>query len=144
MTTRHSIHIEAPVEKVFAFVKDPVNFHELAQRHTPPLEIKDVKQTVDGVGSYYVWVARSRGFRMEGFCVYTEFIPDRRITERSSLAADGDWTYLFEPEGSGTRLTTESHARSFWRIPPFRQLAERLHGRNAEQLLPELKARMEA
>ena len=144
MTTRHSIHIEAPVEKVFAFVKDPVNFHELVQRHTPPLEIKDVKQTADGVGSYYGWVARSRGFRMEGFCVYTEFIPDRRITERSSLAADGDWTYLFEPEGSGTRLTTESHARSFWRIPPFRQLAERLHRRNAEQLLPELKARMEA
>lgn len=144
MTTRHSIHIDAPVEKVFDFVKDPVNFHELGQRHTPPLEIKDVNQTAEGVGSYYGWVARSRGLRLEGFCVYTEFIPNRRITERSSLAADGDWTYLFEPEGSGTKLTTESHARSLWRIPPFRGLAERLHSRNAEQLLPELKARMEA
>lgn len=144
MTTRHSIHIEAPVEKVFDFVKDPVNFHELVQMHSPPLEIKDVSQTAEGVGSYYAWVARSRALRMEGFCVYTEFIPNRRITERSSLAADGDWTYLFEPEGSGMRLTTESHARSFWQMPPLRLLVERLHDRNAEQLLPELKARMEA
>lgn len=84
------------------------------------------------------------GFRIEGFNVYTEFIPNRRITEKSSSSFDGDWTYPFEPEGSGMQPTTESHPRSFWRIPPLKELAEWMRARNAERILSELKAQMEA
>jgi hypothetical protein len=46
-------------------------------------------------------------------------VPNQRITDRSSSSLGGTWRYLFEPEGSGTKLTVENRVRSFWRIPPL-------------------------
>ncbi len=138
---KRSIHIEAPVEKVFDFFKDPRNVQEIMP---DPFEYKDVKLTEEGVGTYYSWASKTPGLRFEGFDVYTEFIPNQRITDRSSASIAGDWTLLFEPEGSGMLLTSETHHRSFWRIPPLRELVELVQGTMAERLLSAVKARMEA
>ena len=138
---RRSIHIEAPVEKVFDFYKDPRNEQEMIPM---PYEVKDVKLTEEGVGSYYSWVTRIAGLPIEGFNVYTEFVPNQRITDRSSWSLPGEWTASFEPEGSGMQLTLESHHGSFWRMPPLRQLVDLGQSRASERLLSALKARMEA
>ncbi len=135
-----SIHIEAPVEKVFDFVKDPRNMQDILATPFAPTE---VKLTKEGVGSYYRWVTKTPVLRMEGFDVYTEFVPNQRITDRCSSGLAGDWTYSFEPEGSGMQLTAESHPRSFWRIPLLRRLVEGVQSMAAERYLSTAKAEME-
>jgi hypothetical protein len=138
---KRSIHIEAPVEKVFDFVKDPRNVPEGV---TLPYEVRDVKLTDEGVGTYYSWVTRIAGLPFEGFDVYTEFIPNQRITDRSSSSLVGDFITSFEAEGSGMKLTMESRHGSFWRIPPFRQLVDWGQNMLSERFLSALKAQMEA
>jgi hypothetical protein len=140
-TMKRSIHIEAPVEKVFDFFKDPRNVPEGIPE---PYEVKDVKLTEEGVGTYYRWVVRIAGLPVEGFDVYTEFIPNQRITDRSSLSMTRDFITSFEPEGSGMLLTIETHHRSFWRIPPLRELVDLVQSTASERLLSAWKARMEA
>ena len=137
---KRSIHIEAPVEKVFDFVKDPRN---VPQGITEPYEVKDVKQTDEGVGSYYSWVYRVAGLPIEGFDVYTEFIPNQRITDRSSFSMTRDFITSFEPEGSGMKLTVETGHGSFWRFPPFRQLVDLGQSMISERFMSALKAQME-
>ena len=138
---KRSIHIEAPVEKVFDCVKDP---RYMPEGFAMPFEVKDVKLTEEGVGTYYSWATKTPGLRFEGFDVYTEFIPNQRITDRSSSGFPGDFTYSFEPEGSGMKLTAEVHHRSFWRIPPLMQLVEMVQGLMMERFLSAMKAEMEA
>ncbi len=137
---KRSIHIEAPVEKVFDVVKDP--------RYVPegvamPFEVTDVKLTSQGVGTYYRWASKTPVLRWEGFNVYTEFVPNQRITDRSSSSVTGDITISFEPEGSGTKLTMEGRPRSFWRFPPLRQLTDLVKGMAADRYLPAAKAQLE-
>jgi uncharacterized protein YndB with AHSA1/START domain len=138
-TMKRSIHIEAPVEKVFDFIKDPRN---VAEGLMAP-EVKDVKMTDEGVGSYYSWVFRIAGLPIEGFDVYTEFIPNQRITDRSSFSITRDFIFSFEPEGSGMKLTIETGHGSFWRFPPFRQLVDLGQSMISERFLSALKAQME-
>jgi hypothetical protein len=75
--------------------------------------------------------------------VYTEFIPNQRITDRSSWSILGDFVISFEPEGSGMKLTTETRHRSFWQIPPLRQLADLGQSMAFERFMSALKAQME-
>lgn len=138
---KRSIHIEAPVEKVFDFVKDPRNVPEGV---TVPYEVKEVKTTDEGVGTYYSWVIRIAGLPVEGFDVYTEFIPNRRIADRSSFPITRDFVTTFEPEGSGTKLTMETGHGSFWQYPPLRQLVDLGQSMLSERFLSALKAQMEA
>ena len=138
---KRSIHIEAPVEKVFDFFKDPRNTPE---GFADAFAIKDVKLTEEGAGTYYTWASKTPGLRFEGFDVYTEFIPNQRITDRSSSDLAGDHTLSFEPEGSGTKLTVETHRRSFWRIPLLRELVDWGQGAVFGRYLSAVKAEMEA
>ncbi len=138
---KRSIHIEAPVEKVFDLVKDP---RYVPEGVTMAFEVTDVKLTDKGVGTCYSWVSKTPVLRWEGFDVYTEFVPNQRITDRSSSSLVGDITISFEPEGSGTKLTMEGLPRSFWRFPPFRQLTDVVKGMTADRYLPAMKAEMEA
>ena len=77
-------------------------------------------------------MATIAGIPFEGIDVYTECVANHRIVDRSSSALEGTWTYTFEPEGSGTRLTIENRVRSLWSLPPLQQLldlvAARTHG----------------
>ncbi len=135
---KRSIHIEAPVEKVFDFVKDPRSGEDIV-----PTAVTDVKMTGDGVGTYYSWVAELRGLRIEGFDVYTEFVPNQRITDRCSSPFFGDFTYTFASEGSGTQVTIESHPRSFWRFPPLREVTDLVKNMAGDRYLSAMKAKME-
>jgi ligand-binding SRPBCC domain-containing protein len=121
MAYRDSFHIDAPVPTVFDFFRDPDNFS-----HAEPgqIEFKDVVLTEEGVGTHYTWATKIAGIPFEGFDVYTECIPNERITDRSSSALEGTWTYTFAPDGSGTRLTVENRVRSIWGLPPLRQLLD--------------------
>jgi len=140
MAYRHRTHIEAPVETVFDFFKDPNNWQELPKAD----QLTQVKVTDEGVGSYYRVMLPIPGVRVEASGVFTEFIPNQRITDRSSLSLAGTLTFSFEPEGSGMKLTMESRPRSLWRIPPLKQLADWVMARRHKRYMSALKAKMEA
>lgn len=140
MTLKRSVYIDAPVEKVFDFFRNPMNWHAVSRG----VVFKDVHVTPDGVGTYYAWVSSIAGMRLKGFDVFTEFVPNERITDWSSSDLEGTWTYTFTEEDGGTRLTMENHTRSFWKIPPLGTVVEAVGAKNHERVLVELKATMES
>ncbi|HCU95079.1 MAG TPA: hypothetical protein DHU96_21165 [Actinobacteria bacterium] len=76
--------------------------------------------------------------------MFTEFVPNKRIVDKWSLALEGSETYTFDAEGSGTRLTIQTHPRSFWRLWLLDKLVDRFEGRENERVLGRLKKFMEA
>ena len=143
MSAKQSIYIDAPVEKVFDFCADPRASWSTGSGQLNN-ELLDVRMTKEGVGTYYSWAMKLAGLRMEGFDVYTEFVRNERITDRSSAAMAGTWTYEFEPEGPGTRLTVQRHPASFWALRPVDRLADRLFvAPNTRKMLEAVKAQME-
>ncbi len=145
MSATCSIHIEAPVEKVFDFYKDPRK--GVAAMWTDQMnergELLDVKTTDEGVGTYYSWAMKLPGLRLEGFDVYTEFVPNQRITDRSSRSFVGTWTYTFGPEGSGTRLTHQRHPASSRARRAIDRLMDRFRVSVERQELEKLKVLLE-
>jgi hypothetical protein len=140
MTITRGTHIEAPVEKVFNFFKDPNNWQELPHAD----QLTEVTVTDEGVGTSYRVILPIPGIRIRALGVFTEFIPNRRITDRSSLSLVGAVTFSFEPEGPGMKLTMESHPRSFWRIPPLKELAGWVMVKRHKRYMSALKAKIEA
>ncbi len=136
---RRSLHIEAPVETVFGYFKDPANWRDIM-----PGEMPEMKVTKDGIGTFVSWRFKVAGIPIEGFQVLTDVVPNRHITERSSSAAFGTWDYTFEPEGSGTQVTMTVRPGSFWRFPPFAQFVAWGESRMADRLMPIFKAKIEA
>ncbi len=140
---KHSIHIEAPVEKVFDFVfdyyKDRAKAQALADLMGMKTRIDDVKATKEGVGSFASWHMQFAGLPVRGFTVVTDVVPPKHLTERSSSAMSGTWDSDFEPEGSGTKLTMEHHPESFWRIPPLHNLMDLATARMNDAFMRRLK-----
>jgi hypothetical protein len=105
--TRHrgSIHIDAPVERVFDHVKDPAHFYEAASDGMGRGGgLRAVHMTPEGVGSTYEWVAgHIAGFKLVGVLTREEYVANERFVDRSSTGPE--WTWTVEPEGDGTRLT---------------------------------------
>ena len=136
-----TMHIDAPVEKVFPFFKDPKALADISVMET---EYFDVKETRQGTGTFFSWRSKIAGIPFEGFEVYTDVVPNKHITEKSSNAMVGTWDYTFEPEGSGTKLTMEHHSRSVWALPPLRNLVDFTTTRiSRSTFIPRLKARLE-
>ena len=140
MTYEQSFHVDAPVTKVFDFFRDP---HRWAELQPEGVEFKDVRVTAEGLGTHYGWAATIVGVTIEGFNVFTEFVPDRRITDRSSSSLEGTWTYSFEPEGSGTKLTVTNQVRSVWHLPLLEPLLDRVAAKTHEPRFARIKQMLE-
>ena len=144
MSVKQSIYIEAPVEKVFDFCKDPrKTWAAMPEGVAGSGELSDVTMTAEGVGTYYSWTMKVAGLRVEGFNVFTEFIPNQRITDRSSRTFVGTWTVTFEPEGTGTRVTEWRHPVSFPPMRPLDRLMDRFRMSLEQQSLAKMKEALE-
>jgi hypothetical protein len=140
MTYERSFHVEAPVTDVFGFFRDPNRWAEL----TPEgVQFKDVRLTEEGVGTCYAWTGKIAGVSIEGFNVFTECVPNRRIVDRSSSRLEGTWTYCFDADGSGTRVTVKNQVQSLWRLPVVEQLLDRVTAATHEPRFARLKAMLE-
>ena len=145
MSATQSIYIEAPVDRVFDWFKDPRNWLTLNPAAARREEITHAHVTPDGLGTFHVWAMKPLpGVRFEIFGVFTEFVPNRRIVCTWSRAFEGSETYSFDAEGSGTRVTLQRTRRSFWRLRPVDALVDRFEGRENEQFLGRLKDFMES
>jgi len=103
---KRSVHIDAPVEKVFAYVKEPRHyleaFPEQDRRHTA---LADVNLTPEGgVGSTYRLMGRVLlFFHMEWTMTREEYVPNERFVDHANTG--GVWTFTFEPDETGTTLS---------------------------------------
>jgi hypothetical protein len=144
MSSKQSIHIEAPVEKVFAFYKDPrKQWSTMPDQMARIGKLTDAKMTKEGVGTYSSWRIGVGAVHMDGFDVITEFVPNERMTSRSSRASVGTWTATFEPEGTGTRFSIQRQPASIWALRPIDRLVERVLGPRWRESLEKVKAELE-
>lgn len=138
MTIKQSFHIDAPVKTVYEFFKDPANWRDLVL-----FDMGDVKVTEEGTGTLYNWRFKIAGMPVEGFDVFTDVVPNRSITERSSRGFFGTSIYTFEREGSGTKWTIAFHPDGLWGIPPLSSLLEWGFRRMGAAFVPRVRAKLE-
>lgn len=142
-THRRSVHIDAPVEKVFDYVKDPQHFWdafpESARGHDT---MHDISLTPGGVGSTYRWKGSMFVFHMEGLVTREEYLTNERIVDRSSTGPV--WTFSFEPDPIGTTLSLTFEYSS--KVPLIDKVVDRVswHGdRDLDTMLANLKKTIE-
>ncbi len=137
-----SVSINAPVEKVFAYMEDPSHLPDI---WPSILAISNIQEEADGKKSYD-WVYKMGGMKFNGKSETVEFIPNKRIVVNNPKGIKSKFTWDYEQEGSGTRLNFQ--AEYVIPVPLLGKLAASAvtkHGdEEADQLLANLKAKMEA
>lgn len=103
---QRSIHIDAPVEKVFNHVKEPANF---VAADPEPVELSNVSVTPEGVGSTWETSWRAFGRQLHGVWTRQQYVPYELIVDQVSTSAT--WTFTTTPDSDGT--TTLSLAFGF-------------------------------
>jgi uncharacterized protein YndB with AHSA1/START domain len=149
ITATRSIYIEAPVEKVFDFYKNPTNWAETAPAWLDATYM-DVKLTPKGTGTTFSYKGKMVGVvDMEGTGELIEVVPNRRIVMQATdpvQKTPETMTFLFEPVGSGTTMTMvdEREPMRIERIPLVGRLAEWVVDELGSRWMHVLKAKMEA
>ena len=137
-----SITINAPVEKVFAFIDEHANIPQI----WPSLvEVTDIKSLPNG-GYSDRFVYKMAGIRLEGTSEAIEYVANQRTVTENKGGIEGTVTWTYETEDGGTKVTFEVEYTV--PVPVLGKLAEslivKLNEREAETLLANVKDRMEA
>jgi carbon monoxide dehydrogenase subunit G len=139
-TINKSINIGAPVEKVFAYVTDPMNTLEWLVGTT---EVTDV--TGSGVGQHYHWKYNMLGVPLRGESTVSEQVPNERRVTQGKGGVTSTWTFTFAPHEGGTKLDLELDYTI--PVPVLGKLAEQLvlkrNQREADLSMENIKQRME-
>ena len=139
-TINNSINISAPVEKVFAYVADPMNDPEWFVGLT---EVKDV--TGSGVGQHYHWKYSMIGVPLKGEATITEHVPNERVVVETKGGVTSTFTYTFASHEGGTKL--DSSVDYTIPVPVLGKLAEKLvfkrNEREARMGMENIKERLE-
>lgn len=108
-------------------------------------EVTEAYVAPEGLGTFHVWSLKPLpGVRFECFGVFTEFVPNKRIVDKWSMALEGTETYIFDTEGSGTRVTLERQRRFIWHLGLLDRLVNQVEGREDARALERLKEFLEA
>ena len=139
-TVKSSINISAPVEKVFAYVSNPMN--------TPEWMVNLVEHTDvvgSGVGQHYHWKYTMIGVPLRGETTVSEYVPNERWVLDSKGGATSTWTFTFAPHEGGTNLNMNVDYTI--PVPVLGKLAENLvlkrNQREAEMSVQNIKERLE-
>lgn len=137
-----SVFIDAPVERVYAFLDDP----EREPEFWPSLiEVKDVHSLPNG-GHSHAWKYKMAGIRLQGTAEDVEHIPNERIVSKTKGGVDSIQTWMVQPEGDGTKVTFKVDYTV--PIPVLGRLAEaaivKLNDREGDAIVENLKTMLEA
>jgi uncharacterized protein YndB with AHSA1/START domain len=135
---------------VFSYLRDPKNMW-----HHPDIEIAEVKVTPEGVGTTVRNVFPLPGLKHLGITGNVinetiEFVPNRRIVVKTTPSMgrmtkfEGSWTWTFEPENGGTKLTVDYAELANWFVYTFDRLTEKRQSRETNVWLADLKTTLEA
>jgi hypothetical protein len=138
-----TVHVDAPVEKVFDQVKDLGHFMTAMRVLGEGLTVGDVTTTPEGVGSTGEWKDRVFGIPITATLTCEECVTNERIVHRSSTGPV--WTLPVAPDDTGTTmgLAFEYHSK----MPFFATIVDHVMwdpDRDLDRLLAALKAQVEA
>ena len=137
---QRTITINAPVEKVFAYIADPTNELEFIPGIT---DIRNVKG--EGVGRTYNWTYKMMGISRSGKSETIEYKLNERYVSKSSGGIVSTWTWTFMPEAGGTQMNLGVDFTI--PVPVIGKFAERLvirqTEREADLAMATLKDRLE-
>jgi len=109
----HSIHIDAPVEKVFHYVEDPAHF-VAAMPEENHSTVGAVHRTPEGAVSTYEIKYRELGMHLTAVVTREEYVVNERIVDHSSMGPI--FTFSVEADDSGTTLTTSWDASTLMKM----------------------------
>ena len=134
----HSIHIDAPVEKVFRYLEDPAHF-VAAMPEQNQATLGTVNRTSDGAVSSYEIKYRELGMHLSAVVTREQYVVNERIVDHSSLGPI--FNFSVEADDSGTTLTASWDASTLMRMID----AVFFHGdKDIERALGTYKAEIEA
>jgi uncharacterized membrane protein len=137
-----TIIVNAPVEKVFSYMDDPLSNLEWLPGM---VDVRDVVQTPNKVGTHFRWTYKMAGIRFEGETTTTEYVPNKRVVTQSRGGISSTWTFAYEPQADGTKLTLSVDYSI--PIPVLGKLAEALvlkqNEREANLALANVKEKVE-
>ncbi len=135
-----SITINAPVEKIFAYLDDPMNGMDFIPSMT---DIRGI--TGQGVGQKWGWTYKMMGLPLKGEAEVTEFIRNKRCVVKTTGSILSTWTFTFQRRSGATRL--DLVVEYTIPIPVLGKLGEglvlRLNQREAEFAIAMLKEKLE-
>ncbi len=136
-----SLLINAPVEKVFAFMAKPENLPVI----WPSLqEVRNVQPLPNG-GYTYDFTYKMAGVRFEGHSEWTEFVKNQRIVSKTGGGVSSTFIWTYQAEDGDTRVSVSVDYTTPGAV--LGKLAEpivhKMNEREAETVLANLKARME-
>ena len=141
VTHTRTIHVDAPVEKVFDQVKDLGHFMAAMRVLGEGITVGNVSATPEGVGSTGEWKDRVLGIPITASLTCEEFVTNERIVYRSSTGPV--WTLTVTPDESGTTmgLAFEYHSK----MPFFATIVDHVMwdpDRDLDRLLSSLGAQV--
>jgi uncharacterized membrane protein len=136
-----AIHVDAPVEHVWAFYLDTSRWTDWM----PRAEYMEFSGPLDQVGTTYVGGMRILGHEMRATYKVVEIVPQRLYREQSDDWGPMETRIRFEPEGDGTLVKMESD----YEMPHLPKVLQDLMSRHwmerqVHQMLGDFKALAEA
>jgi uncharacterized membrane protein len=136
----NSINISAPVEKVFAYVTDPMSLPEWMVSLS---NVTDVKGS--GVGQHYRWTYKMAGIPLRGETTITKHVPNEHLATESKAGIASAFTFTFASHEGGTKLDMDIDYTI--PVPVLGKLAEKLvlkrNQREMELSMENLKEQLE-
>ena len=107
----HSIHIDAPVEKVFGYLEEPAHFVAAApwESHGEHATVAVVHRTPDGVVTSYETTFGGKRYPM----TRDEYVVNERIVDHTPWVV---FTITFGPDDTGTTLTLTWDGSAFMKV----------------------------
>jgi len=116
---KKSVVIEAPAERVFAYVTEPTTMPDWFPGGVEARNVVGV-----GEGQQYEWTHKYVGLLLRGQTTVVEHVPNERSVHQSIGTISSIWTFGVEPLGEGTTLTIEIEYDI--PVPVLGKLAERV------------------
>jgi uncharacterized protein YndB with AHSA1/START domain len=139
MSTIHkTVEIRAPVAQVFSYVSQPSHLPEIWPNL---IAVDHVEEKPDG-GHRFGWVYKMAGLRLRGHSETIAIEPNHLIVDKSDQGLPSTFRWTYEPKDGSTQVTLDVEYQA-----PFRMaepILRRINERDADQLLANLKQRMEA
>ena len=138
-----SIIINAPIEKVFAYVTDPAN----GKKFIPGIiEQTNILPKTAKVGQKWDWHVNLIGAEFRGKAEVVELEPLKKWVIKTWGDADSFRTYIFEPSDGGTKLTIEVERTTLKGALAMLAsvVVDGIHQVNLKQSLAKLKQILEA
>jgi len=136
------VQIDAPVEKVFELLQDPIRLPEFWPNL---IEVNKVRPSSLG-GFDYSWVYRLNDLQIEGRTRVMEFLTNRRLVTQMTKGLQGLTTWDLQDDGEETLLVFEMHyeiPHSLLKGRPEQTFIEKSE-RDVEAMLENLKQKAEA